>query len=122
MLGFGARLRDPLWLEGGGVAVCVGGSIVRVPLRAFLDDRSFELPSPRCSGEPPEESFNSIVELGVDGSRKEGSSGGRGTFGSGEKCVACEAISAATLSAESKRLCFVEPGAGVTGINSTKGP
>lgn len=43
-------------------------------------------------------------------------------FGLGENCVVCEAISTATLSMESKRLCAVETEPGATGTKSAKGP
>lgn len=102
------------------MAVWVGGSLVSVPRRTFFEDRVLGLKRGCCCAAG--ESFSKSAERGVEGTRQEGSRGGSGTFGSGENCVACEAISAATLSMESKRLCAVETETGVTGTKSTKGP
>lgn len=123
MIAFGASLRRPLCVEGGGVAVCVGGSLINDPRRTFLDERVVERPGVGCWAIGVGEVwYGSCVERGVEGIRQEGSSGGSGTFGSGEKCVACEAISMATLSAESRRLCAEEIEVDVNWTKSWKGP
>ncbi len=93
-----------------------------VPRRDFLEKRpllAVGLDSgPEAAGFP----LGVSLMLGEEGRRREGSTGGSGVFGLGEKWLAWAAISRAIPSVESNRLWPEEELEGVGGRKSANGP
>lgn len=84
---FGASFRSPLRPVGGGVAVCVGSESVTVPLRAFFDDDGgcFDGSGLGRESESAVYSLGTVIEFGDEARRRDGSTGGKGRLGLGEK-------------------------------------
>lgn len=93
MVSLEGSFRSPLWPVGGGVAVCEGSEPSTSPLRIFLEDWSwFDRLGLGSESELAMCSQGTMIELGEDARRREGSTGGRGKLGSGDKWFTWVAI------------------------------
>jgi hypothetical protein len=82
----GASFRSPLRAEGGGVAVWVCSSLAPPSRLGFFADLCSDSGSGLgCDSDSAEYSRGTFSGVGDEGSRREGSTGGKGRLGFGEK-------------------------------------